>query len=328
MIQFYKNLFLWAFFTSVVDGAGGGDAGGEGEGTGEGDGGTGDGEAAKGKGDNLSKEDLDAAIKDEDWRSDLPEDLRKTADRFTSKEDAVRAIVAFQKREGQVRVPGKNATEEEIASYHKAVGVPDKAELYEFPEIEGEELTDEVKASRAEWGERFHKMNIPKDVAKSLVQMVGEDAAKMMEAEVEADKSFAKSQEDALHNEWKGEDYDKNKTLANRAFNEIAQRAGLDIEELTKIETKDGRFLMDRAEMSKLFAVIGREMSEGSLGPALSDTERDTVEDEITDVRKQISEAQSAGNTKKANRLFTKEQALIAKMNGNKNIVGANGRAA
>ena len=66
-----------------------------------------------------SKEDLEATIKDQDWRSDLPEDLRKTAERFASKADAVRAIESFRKRESQVRVPGKDATDDEKAAYRK-----------------------------------------------------------------------------------------------------------------------------------------------------------------------------------------------------------------
>lgn len=315
MIKFYKNLFLWMLFAGVVEDNGGGADEGDKEG----------GEN-KGEGD-LSKDELDAAITDEDWRSDLPEDLRKTADRFASKEDAVRAIENFRKRESQVRVPGKNATDEEVSVYQKAIGIPEKAEDYEFPDLpEGQELTDEVKASRAQWSERFKELNLPNETAKALSQLVNEDAVEMLKAQVESDKVFAASQEEALRSEWKGDDYDKNKTLANRAFKDIATRAGLDVEALTKIETKDGRFLMDRVEMSKLFAVIGREMAEGSLGPALSDNERDTVGDQISDVRKQIAEAQASGDSKAANLLFAKEQKLIEKMSGSKPVVGAAGR--
>src|SRR3990167_3452657 len=123
-----------------------------------------------------SKEDLKTVIEDQDWRSDLPEDLRKTAERFASKADAVRAIESFRKRESQVRVPGKDATDDEKAAYRKAVGIPDKAELYEFPDIEGQEINDEIKASRQVWSKRFHELGIPKDTAKTLSKLVNEDA--------------------------------------------------------------------------------------------------------------------------------------------------------
>ena len=262
----------------------------------------------------------------DDWRSDLPEDLRKTAERFTSKADALRAIVALQKREGHVRVPGKDASEEEKAAYRKAIGIPDKPEAYEFPEAK--DITDEIKASREAWGKRFHDLGIPKPAAKALMEMVTEDVEKHFSAQVEADKAFAKAQEEALRNEWKGPEFEKNKTLANRAFAEVANRAGLKIEDLTKIETKDGRFLLDRAEIVKLFSIIGREMDEGTLGPTLTESERETLGDQIRDVRKQIADAQSDGDSRRANQLYQKEQNLIAKTKGNKPIIGSQGRIA
>lgn len=266
--------------------------------------------------------------KEEEWAG-LPENLRKTADRYATKADAIIAIENFRKRESQVRVPGKDASEEERAAYLKAVGVPSKPEEYEFPELpKGQELTDEIKSSRTAWAKRFHELGVPKSVAKTLSKLANEDAQKVFEAQIEADKAFVKSQEEALRAEWKGDDYEKNKTLANRAFADIANRAGVNLESLTKIETKDGRFLMDRTEMVKLFAAIGREMAEGSLGPVLTDGERDTIEDQVRDVRKQISEAQASGDSKRANKLYASEQALLAKIKGNQPIVGSRGRAA
>ena len=270
---------------------------------------------------------LAADILNRDWTADLPDDLKETGKRFTSKADAVRAINDFRKRESQVRVPGKNATPEEIATYQKAIGIPEKPEEYEFSDLpEGLELTEEVKASRAEWAKSFQKLGIPKEAAKEISRLANEKSLREIKAQQEADKAFAKQQEDALHSEWKGEEYDRNKTLANRAFTELASRTGLKIDELTKIETKDGRFLMDRAEIVRMFAAIGREMSEGSLGPTLTDSEKDTVDDQIRGVREQVAEAQSVGDSKRANKLYQQEQALIAKRSGSKDIVGSRGR--
>jgi hypothetical protein len=263
----------------------------------------------------------------DDWRSDLPDDLKETANRFASKADALRAIENMRKRESQVRVPGKNATPEEIATYQKAIGIPEKPELYEFPDLpEGMELTDQVKASRAEWSQRFHGLGIPKETAKALSKLVNEDAMRDAAAQVQADKDFATKQEQALRNEWKGDDYERNKTLANRAFSELANRTGLKLDELTKIETKDGRFLMDRADIVRMFATIGREMAEGTLGPTLTESEKDSVEEQIRGVRNQVAEAQAAGDSKRANKLYQQEQALIAKRDGSKSVVGSRGR--
>lgn len=268
------------------------------------------------------------SILEGDWRADLPDDLKDTAKRFTSKADAIRAIQDLRKRESQVRVPGKNATPEEVSAYRKAIGIPEKAEEYEFPKLKDEELTDEVKESRAAWSKRFHDLEVPKKTAKALIDYLAEDSEKFQESQVKADKAFAEKQEAALRSEWKGDEYDRNKTLANRAFAEVANRAGLTLDELTKIETKDGRFLMDRAEVIRMFAAIGREMSEGSIGPTLTEGEKETLDDQIRSIRSQQAEAQSNGDSKRANMLYQREQALIAKREGNKPIVGAKGRAA
>jgi DNA repair exonuclease SbcCD nuclease subunit len=270
---------------------------------------------------------LAADILNRDWTADLPDDLKETGKRFTSKADAVRAINDFRKRESQVRVPGKNASPEEIATYHKAIGIPEKPEEYEFSNLpEGMELTEEVKASRAEWGKRFQTLGIPKETAKEISKLANEDALQELTAQKKADEAFVASQEAALRSEWKGEEYDRNKTLANRAFTELANRTGLKLDDLTQIETKDGRLLMDRAEIVRMFAAIGREMVEGSLGPSLTESEKDTVDDQIRGVREQVAEAQSVGDSKRANKLYLQEQALIAKREGSKAIVGARGR--
>jgi hypothetical protein len=88
---------------------------------------------------------------------------------------------------------------------------------------------------------------------------------------------------------------------------------------------KGGNLLLDYAPFIKMLAVVGREQSEGTLGPVLSQGEIDTVNDQVAALRGQIAKAQSEGNSKMANQLFQKEQALLEKM-GNESVVGAHGR--
>ena len=263
-----------------------------------------------------------------DWREGMGDDLKKTADRFTSADEAIRSIQSFQKREGQVRVPGKDATDDEVSAYHKAVGVPDTAEGYEFKLIEGEESTPAIEAANKVWGERLHGLSVSTEIANELVKFLHEDVNAAHQAEKAADEAFVKSGEDALKAEWKGHDYEKNKAFADKAFTEIASRAGVSLDELKHIETKNGRFLMDDPRILKLFSIVGREMEEGSLGPTLTDSERDTMEDQLSDIQKQIDEAQSKGDSKRANKLYETKLGLIAKKDGNTPIVGSEGRAA
>ena len=266
---------------------------------------------------------------EKDWRESIADDEGKKFAKDSSDINhfVKRALDLRKQVSNAIIKPGKDATPEQIKAYQKSLGIPESPDEYEFPELPKEQLTDDVKAARKEWAEKLHKIGAPKDVAKGIVNMLSEDMKKAQEAQVEADKEFAKAQDDRLREIWEGDNYDKNKTIANRAFKEIADRAGVKLDDLTKIETKDGRFLLDNADMVRIFAAIGREMSEGSLGSVLSESEMDSMEDEVRTLRKQIAEAQSAGDSKRSNKLYQREQVLIAKMKGDKPIVGV-GRAA
>lgn len=262
---------------------------------------------------------------EKDWRDGMDDDTKKTADRFNSPTDAMRAIEDLRKSASLPRIPGKDASDEDQAKFRTAMGIPEAADGYEWPEVAEELMTDELKASREVWGTRFHEMGISKENGKLLATMVNEDAAKANEAIIAADKEFADESEKALRTEWKS-DFDKNKELANRAVEAIAKKAGVNLEDLTKVETKDGRYLLDRSDMMRLWSAIGREMDEGSLGPALTSSEAESIDEEIKSLREQQSAAQAKGNNKLANELYNKEQVLIAKKSGNQPVVGAGGR--
>jgi hypothetical protein len=75
----------------------------------------------------------------ENWRTQLPEDIREHKELVNVKDIQtlaknhvnVQALIA-KKAEGMVKVPGENASEEEIAAYRKATGVPDSPEAYAY----------------------------------------------------------------------------------------------------------------------------------------------------------------------------------------------------
>lgn len=267
-------------------------------------------------------------VKEVDWRGQIKdEEAKKFAENSADVNHLIgRALDMRKQLSTAVVKPGKDADEKQIAAYRKAMDIPNDPNEYEFPQVKGQELTDEIKNSRASWAKRFHEANVPKSTAKALIDSLNQDVLAAEEAQTKADKAFAEAEEAKLKQEWKG-DYDKNKTLANRAFKDISERAGIKLDDLTQIETKDGRFLMDRSEIVRLFAIIGREMSEGSLGPTLTDSEKETIDDQIKDMRKKQDEASRSGNSKEANRLYQQEQALIARRDGDRPIVGV-GRAA
>jgi len=259
-----------------------------------------------------------------DWRESLKdEDMKKSAERFGSVEDILRSNADMRKRDSQVRIPGKDASDEEKAKYHAAIGVPENAEAYKFPEKEN--MTDEEKASNDYWKDIFHGTDISQKQADDLMEGLKNAVTKNKEANIKANEQWAEDSSAALKESWRG-DYDKNVAIANQGFNKFFETAGIDVDDIRSIKMENGLFLMDDARFLQGFATLGREMGEGTLGPAMNEDEVETMQGEIDNLRAQIEEAQSKGDSKRANSLFAKEQALISKMSGNKPAVGASGR--
>ena len=92
-------------------------------------------------------------------------------------------------------------------------------------------------------------------------------------------------------------------------------------------ELASGRLLMDATFMLRSMARVGREMSEGSMD-VMTDGEKETISDQVQEVRKRIAAAKDEGNSRLANKLFQDEQGLLTKMVGKTPIVGAGSRTA
>lgn len=152
---------------------------------------------------------------------------------------------------------GENATDEEVAAFRTALGVPAKPEDYEFPQIEGQE-NDQAMES---WAQKvFWEAGIPKDKAafigaqwNAFIQGIAEaDEAEAKKAEEEADKK--------LREEW-GADYDKNKAETQRGYGEFIKIVP-EFEDLLKETVLDGVTLGNHTVMLKIFHAIGSAMGE------------------------------------------------------------------
>lgn len=291
----------------------------------------GDQEAAQGEqeaSEGGSDKDVTAAESSDDWRAGIKDpDARKLAESSTDIDHLAKRLLDMRKKMSSAIIkPGDDAAPEDIAAYRNAMDIPEDATGYEFPDLpEGMELTEEIEQSREAWSKRFHDLNIPASAAKELARLVNEDSAAYEAAQIEADKAHADEAEAALRKEWRGSEYDLNIQHMNRAAAEIF---GADLDDVRHLELKNGRFALDDPRMVRALAKVGREMSEGTLGDVMTEADRDRTQNELSTVRDGIMKAREKGDNDEANRLYQKEMAIIAKMNGTQSIVGANGRAA
>lgn len=265
-----------------------------------------------------------AAQPEPTWRDGITDpEARKLADDSTDLTHlAKRALEMRQKLSTSIVIPGKDAAEEDVAAYRKALGVPNTVEGYEFPVVPEEQLTDEVKASRAEWAATFHQHNVPKAVADNLIAKFSEDSAKAELARLDADAAYTAAQSKALHDEW-GTEYDMHETFANRA---VAKVLGADFEEARHIEDKHGNFVLDNSILIKAFARLGKEMGEKELGAVIDTTQRETLQDQAQELRNKANEAHARGDQATANKLSEQERQIYSRLDASA-VVGSSERS-
>lgn len=309
-----------------------GGSGGGGDGDGSGDVGGDAGSAASGvggaSGDNGSGSgsdrgsDADGAL---NWRDSIEDPgLRKLADRFAAPVDAIRAVADLRKRESNsIRLPSENASDEELATYRKSIGVPDDPSGYAFVMPEGQELTDVDKAFHQEASEVFHGMNLTAHQAAELNKWWNERGARVAQAMKDEDKDFADRTDAQLKKEWPGDEYAANREFANRAAPRLF---GDNFEDVRNMRTESGHVVLDHPAFVQVFARLGREMHEGNLGAAVGEAEIQTLNDQIADAREKAQAAHAKGNRSEANRWSAKELELIERRDGAQPIVGSMGR--
>ena len=267
--------------------------------------------------------------KAEDWRASIDDpDLRKLAERYSTPADMAKAVrEGRQMISGMVKVPGKDASDDERAAFLKALGVPESPDAYEV--ALPEDLPDELQPNEAgqerltAFVSTMHEAGATPAQVQAAVStyftMIQEDLA----AQQAEDKRYTEESEAQLRKEWTGEEFKRNQAFANRAA-QFAFGEGFD--EARQIQTSDGRFLLDNPMLLKALARIGREMGEDRIGPSLSEADKSSVRDQISAVRTKREEARAAGRSGEAQKLDAEERALWARLNGSRPVVGAEGR--
>jgi hypothetical protein len=256
-------------------------------------------------------------------RASITDDkIRANAERFNSFEDLAKGHLELRQKlsKGGLK-PGKDASDDEMKTFRKAWDIPESSDKYDFGIEEGQELSETQQESFDKWGKVFHDNNISSSAAKALIEGFKADMVQEADAGKIIQEEFAEQASKDLKEDW-GKDYDKNLSAANRGAVEMF---GEDFESAKTMEV-DGKFLLDHPTIVRMFAKVGREMSEAGLGDSMSDSEKGDVREEIETAITKRNEAQAAGRNKEAQRWSDKEQALYAKMNGSVDVVGRSGR--
>lgn len=262
-----------------------------------------------------------------DWRDVITDaKQREFADRMASPADAVKSAFEMrQKLSKAVTLPGKDADEKEIAAFHKALGVPEAVDGYkyerpEFPETF--EFTEGMQTQETAFIAKAHELGLTPTQLKGVLDFHYGNVGSDHETVAKTLQQGREKAEAALKKEW-GEDYKANTTMAASA----AKIYGGDefVQFLSNL-TAGGVQLSNHPLVVKAFAEIGRHMGEHGMPLPMGDSERQTVEEQVADIRQKKQEALDKGDRKEAERLDEAERAAYDKIYGKQPIVGQAGR--
>jgi hypothetical protein len=198
----------------------------------------------------------------ENWRAELPEDIREDASlsQFKSREELARGYINTKKLVGNKRaMPGEGATETEWNQFYADLGRPEAPEAYElkapddFPkELYSPELEQSFKALA-------HKAGLnQKQVAEIYNGFVGQQLNIIKQ--MAANEAAAKAENDkALRTEW-GTQYDAKLAAANKVIQAVG---GNDPYVAQSIAAKDP--VWNHPALARFLAHIGEAMGESDL---------------------------------------------------------------
>jgi len=267
----------------------------------------------------------EAAAESANWRDGIQDaERRKVAERSNTLDDLVQSNMDLRKQVStSVRVPGKDATDEETAAFNKAMGVPETAEGYVFAMPEGVEATEADTAFQNHFAGVFHKNSVPKAMADAIAADFNAFSMEMQKATVAADKAFAEETEAILTKDW-GDDKERNDTLSKRAAPEVF---GSDLERVAAMTVGD-KLLLDTPEMRRALAKVGAEMGEGRLGPNINQTERASLQEQADNLNREKHEAIANNDPATAARKDKEQLEILEKLDPGGAIVGTGGRIA
>jgi hypothetical protein len=202
------------------------------------------------------------------WYGQLPESLagdQKFFDQFKDQESFMKSAketksALSRKMEGYVRIPGENASDDDIAAYHQAIGVPEDPSGYEITAEDAINLPGFDPEALGPIKEAAHSLGLSAQQFDGLVA-----AQARIEAAQIAEMTHA---EQALVNQW-GNDFEY-KVM------DIQQRVGevLDLDQM----------LMPRADVLRALDFLTADYRQDSTVAGRASTSVSSIEEQINSI--------------------------------------------
>lgn len=189
-----------------------------------------------------------------DWRANLSDDLRRTAEKFASPADVVRSYTALERRLGRsVTVPGDDASPEEIEAFYTRLGRPRTPDGYGVAAPADDAST---QARLTSFLAAAHAAGAPRATVQAAVDWYRNASAEVATETAQRQAAARAEADAALRREW-GADYERRLGLAQRALRHFG---GADL-----AATLDRSGLGNDPAWARAFARIGESLAEDSL---------------------------------------------------------------
>ena len=211
-----------------------------------------------------------------DWRAKYTEGLpaeladkaKKYLERRASPQELLKSALAadgkISELSTRVKLPaGKGDDPADVEAFRKAWGVPEAADKYTLPEIQGVQWSEAQKGDIGEFFKAAHAANMNQAQAEAALNVLAQSNARQMAAFQEQAKAKAETVQEDLRAEY-GRDYKANLELANRWVKEqFAPHAGENgVSDLMNVKLADGTHLGEHPAFARWAVAKGREAAD------------------------------------------------------------------
>lgn len=234
----------------------------------------------------------------EDWRDKLAGDdpkFRKQLERYSSPNALAKAYKDLHTKvsSGELKnnkLPEK-PTDEELASWRKDNGVPEKVSDYINDLPSGIVLGENDKARVDSFLEAMHGQNAPKGLVQAAIEWNQKQIETEMQERYERNADLQDKTEEELRAEWGGE-YKRNLNMVNGLISTLPEEARDFISAATG---PDGTALFNNANVVRWMVDLARQVNPaGTVVPGA--TNISAVDNEIEQIEKVMRENRSAYN--------------------------------
>lgn len=245
------------------------------------------------------------SLKNKNWRDDFAgedEKLKNQLERFSTPSDFAKSYVEAQAkiRSGELAKPQvlpENATEEDIAKFREAQGIPATAEGYLEQLPEGVTLGEEDMPIAGFFMEALHSVNATPEVAQSLIKKYDEFVEQQQDELASMDMTHAQETEDALREAWKG-DYRANVNLVGAL---IEKTFGAEHKAaILNARDPEGRAIFNNPAIMTGLADLSRQLNPINQIISPTGNPQQTLNDEIKELETYMRDNRTAYNKDQA----------------------------